>query len=78
MRLLAYGPLMGMTAVLAADSIPILTVPSDVLQGGILAVLAWTIYYVLVKVFPAHERAQKDQGDAFLEFIDKRRDNQGD
>ena len=74
MRLLAYGPLMGMTAVLAADSIPILTVPSDVLQGGILAVLAWTIYYVLVKVFPAHEKAQKDQRDAFLEFIAKRQE----
>ena len=78
MRLLAYGPLMGMTVVLAADSTPVFTMPPDVLQGGILAVLAWTIYYVLVKVFPAHERAQKDQRDAFLEFIDKRRDIRDD
>jgi hypothetical protein len=59
-----------MSVLLAAD--PIMpNVPPEMLSGGVLAVLAWTIYYVLTKVFPAHERAQKDQRDAFLAHLEK-------
>ena len=70
MRFLAYGPVASMSVLLATD--PVLpSVPPEMLSGGVLAVLAWTIYYVLVKVFPAHERAQKDQRDAFLAHLEK-------
>ena len=71
MRLLAYGPIASMSVLLATDPV-IPSVPPEMLSGGVLAVLAWTIYYVLVKVFPAHQQAQKDQRDAFLTYLEKK------
>ena len=70
MSVLAYGPVAGMSMLLATEPM-VPNVPPEMLSGGVLAVLAWTIYYVLVKVFPAHERAQKDQRDAFLAHLEK-------
>ena len=71
MRFLAYGPVASMSVLLATDPV-IPSVPPEMLSGGVLAVLAWTIYYVLVKAFPAHQQAQKDQRDAFLTYLEKK------
>lgn len=70
MRILAYGPVSVAAAFLVADTTPIIPdVGPQMLQGGILGVLGWTIYYVLVKVFPRHEKAQKEQREAFLKLL---------
>ncbi len=70
MRFLAYGPIWAMAALVAVDSTsfaPDMT--PQTITGAILAVLGWTIYYVLVKVFPAQVKAQKEQRDAFLTLL---------
>jgi len=73
MRFAAYAPIWIASAFLFAQEMPgVPSVGPQLLQGGILAVLGWTIYYVLVKVFPAHEKAQKDQRDAFFKFLSER------
>jgi hypothetical protein len=67
MRLLAYGPVSAMAMFLTVDAIPAVpAVPPQILQGGELAVLAWTIWYVLARVLPAHTAALAAQRDAFL------------
>lgn len=69
MRFLAYGPICLAAGVVVADSAIPTDMTPEMLQGGVLAVLGWTIYYVLVKVFPAHEKAQREQRDAFLKLL---------
>ena len=79
MKLLAYGPIAGVASLFAVDAIDMVpTIAPEILQGSALAVLAWTIWYVLARVFPAHERAQKDQRDAFLKFLAERLDDHDD
>jgi hypothetical protein len=39
------------------------------LQGGALAVLAWVMWYMLVKAFPAHNKALREQREDFLEAL---------
>lgn len=76
MRLLACGPLLGMAALLAIDGAtgwPSFGV--EVLQGGALAVLAWTIYYLFAKVFPAHQEALREQRSAFLKVLETERED---
>ena len=80
MKLLAYGPIAAATIFLAADATPGVSsfLPPEIVQGSALAVLGWTIYYVLARVFPAHQRAQKEQRDAFLKFLADRLDDRAD
>ncbi len=79
MKLLAYGPIACVAALLTFDAADVMpTMAPEMLQGGVLAVLAWTIYYVFVKILPSHERAQKDQRDAFLKFLNERLEDRGD
>lgn len=79
MRFLAYGPIAAVASLLAIDSTDMVpAMAPEMLQGGALAVLAWTIWYVLARVFPAHEKAQRDQRDAFLKFLAERLDDHGD
>lgn len=66
MRFLAYGPIWAMAAIVAVD--PTGFTP-EILQVSELAVLGWVIYYVLVKIFPAQVKAQKEQRDAFLKLL---------
>ena len=61
---------------LAADSV-VPSVPPEMLRGTALAVLAWTIWYLLARVFPAQIAAQKEQRDAFLAHLEKQ-DKRGD
>lgn len=69
MRFLAYGPICLAAGVVMADSAIPTDMTPEMLSGGVLAVLGWTIYYVLVKVFPAQVKAQKEQRDAFLKLL---------
>lgn len=72
MRFLAYGPIWAASALVAADAMPgfpEIPVEGQGIAGITLAVLGWTIYYVLVKVFPAQVKAQKEQRDAFLKLL---------
>lgn len=75
-NILAYGPVLVMSCVLTAEAIPAIpTIPPQILQGGELAVLAWTIWYVLARTIPAHTAALAAQRDAFLAASQK---DQGD
>lgn len=69
MRIPAYGLVGGVSMLLAADFTPL---APQILQGGALAVLAWTVWWMLTRTFPAHTAALKDQRDAFLEHLAKR------
>ncbi len=70
MRFLAYGPIWAMAAIIAANPTDLLPDMSpEIIRGGELAVLGWVIYYVLVRIFPAQVRAQKEQRDAFLKLL---------
>lgn len=74
MKVLAFGPaLFAAVATAANGAIPALEVAPQMLQGGVLAVLSWTIWYVFARVLPAHNKALKDQRDAFLEAIKEER-----
>jgi hypothetical protein len=42
-----------------------------VLQGGALAILGWTVWYLLARTFPAQTAALKEQRDAFLAHLEK-------
>ncbi len=76
MKLLAYGPILGMSALLAVEPV-VPSVPPEMLQGGALAVLAWVVWYLLAKVFPAQIAAQKEQRDAFFAHLEKRDEHEG-
>ncbi len=67
MRFLAYGPICLAAGATAVG--PLTDVPPEVIRGGELAVLGWVVYYVLVKIFPAQVKAQKEQRDAFLKLL---------
>lgn len=70
MKFLAYGPVSVIAAFLVVDTTPIIPdVGPQMLQGGILGVLGWTIYYVFVKLLPAQAKAQKEQREAFLKLL---------
>ena len=70
MRWFACGPVWGMAVLLATEGAPgIPQIAPEMLQGGDLAVLGWTIYYVLSRVGPAHTKALTEQRDAFLEAL---------
>lgn len=71
MRIPAYGLASGVSMLLAADTF-ISPIAPQILQGGALGVLAFTVWYMLAKTFPAHTAALKDQRDAFLAHLEKR------
>jgi len=74
MKILAFGPaLVASVFTLANGAIPALDVAPQFLQGGVLAVLSWTIWYVFARVLPAQNKALKDQREAFLEAIKEER-----
>lgn len=73
MRIPTYGLMLGVSMLLAADLTPF---APEILQGGALAVLAGTVWYMLAKTFPAHTAALKDQRDAFLAHLEKRDERQ--
>lgn len=73
MRLPAYTLIVGVSMLLAADLSP---VAPQILQGGALAILGWTVWYLLTRTFPAQIAAQKEQRDAFLAYLAKRDDGQ--
>lgn len=74
MKILAFGPaLFAAVATAANGAIPALEVAPQIVQGGVLAVLSWTIWYVLARVLPAQNRALTEQRDAFLEAIKEER-----
>ena len=75
MKILAFGPvLIASVATMACGATEALEVAPQVLQGGALSVLAWTIWYVFSRVFPAQNKALEDQRDAFLEAIKEERE----
>lgn len=72
MRILAYGPVWVMSALVAVNAtpgFPEIPVEDQGITGLTLAVLGWVIYYLLVKIFPAQVKAQKEQRDAFLKLL---------
>lgn len=69
MRFLAYAPFLGVSMLFAADTSLVTPSMSHVLQGGALGVLAWTIWYMLAKAFPAHNKALRDQREDFLKVL---------
>jgi hypothetical protein len=76
MRILALAPFFGVSMLWAADvASPLMPYASQVLQGGALAVLAWVVWYILSKSFPAHAKALKDQREDFLRILKEDRDS---
>ena len=76
MKALAFGPaLFASVVTLASGVAPVseLLAP-PLMQGGILAVLSWTIWYVFARVLPAHNKALESQRDAFLGAIKEERE----
>jgi len=74
-KILAFGPAFIASIVMAVNgATPIPEIAPQVLQGGALAVLAWTIWYVFARVFPAQNKALKEQRDAFLGAIKEERE----
>ncbi len=70
MKLLAYGPAWAVAALFTAGATPGMPdMPPEMLQGAPWAILGWIIFYMLVKVFPAHEKIQQEQREAFLKFL---------
>jgi len=58
---------------LVADApVDLPTITPQMLQGGALAILGGTVFYLLTKTFPAFLRALKDQRDAFLAHLNER------
>lgn len=61
MRIPAYDLVLGVSMILAADIPPdLLPIGPQILQGGALAVLAWTAWYMLTRTFPAHRADLRD------------------
>ncbi|MCP4900035.1 MAG: hypothetical protein GY906_23955 [bacterium] len=73
MRFFAYGPLFLVAAATTADAATPLTLPSEILQGSALAVLGWTIWYVLSRTLPAHTKAMESQRKDFLIALERER-----
>lgn len=62
MKLAAYATLLASGVFTVSDYLP----SSEMLQGTALAILGCTIWYVLVKAFPAHLRAMQQARKDFL------------
>ena len=69
MKFLALAPFFSVSMFAVADSNLLSPPTSGMLQGGALAVLAWVVWYMLAKAFPAHNKALKDQREDFLEAL---------
>lgn len=69
MRILAIIPAISVSMLLASNGPFVSTNAAGLLQGGALAVLAWVVWYMLAKAFPAHNKALKDQREDFLEAL---------
>ncbi len=70
MRLAAYGIFASVFAMGLAD----FTKSPAALQTGALAILGWIVWYLLVRAFPAHVKAQRDERDAYLAFQEQQRE----
>jgi hypothetical protein len=70
MRIAACTLLLGSFLSGAADFVP----GSQALQGGALAILGATLYYVLTKAFPAHLKAISASRESFLKAYEKAQD----
>jgi hypothetical protein len=69
----AYSVLSSVTLLATAGATaPMAGLAPQVLQGGALAILGWTVWYLLSRTFPAHTAALKEQRDAFLAHLEKR------
>ncbi len=67
MRFLSIAPAIGISLLFASEASAFVPeAASEILQGGALAVLAWVVWYMLAKAFPAHNKALKDQREDFL------------
>ena len=75
MRFLAFAPLVGVSMLLAADVTTQIPNVSQTLQAGALGVLAWVVWYILAKSFPAHAQALKDQRKDFLQALRDERES---
>jgi hypothetical protein len=75
MRITAYGFITSVSLLLASETLPDFPLVNStlLLQGGALAVLAWTIWHLLTRTLPAHERALKEQRESFLRFLSEER-----
>ncbi len=71
MRFFAYGPIFLVAAATTAEAVTPLSFPAGVLQGSALAVLGWTIWYVLSRTLPAHTKAMENQRQDFLEALER-------
>ncbi len=70
MRLIAFAQLFSVSLLMASNATPLVPeAASSILQGGALAVLAWVVWYMLAKAFPAHNKALKDQREDFLQAL---------
>ena len=47
----------------------------EMLQLGALSLLGWIVWYLLVRAFPAHVKAQADERKAFLKAQEEARDD---
>ncbi len=76
MRTLALLQLFGVSMLLASNAMPSAPEVTPLfLQGGALAVLGWVMWYMLVKAFPAHNKALKDQREDFLKALGRMGDS---
>lgn len=70
MQLTAYATIISVGGLLVGEAASgTFPAASQTLQGGALAVLAWTVWHLLTKVMPAHQRALERQREDFLEAL---------
>ena len=51
-------------ASIASDSSTAVSMPSDILQGGALVTLSWTVYHMLTRTIPGHLEALRRQAES--------------
>ena len=75
MKLLTFGPVLAASLITAASGVAPASdlLAPQIVQGGVLAVLSWTIWYVFARILPAHSKALIEQRDAFLGAIKEER-----
>ena len=70
-RITAYGFLTGTMTMFASSLTSLPT--SLIIQGGALAILGWTVWYMLAKAFPAILKAAKEERAVWLKAQEEER-----
>jgi len=72
-RFVAAIPLMGLGMLFASEFLETPGAVTYGLQGGAMALLAWMVWYLLARMFPAHVKAIREQQNDFLVALKEER-----